>query len=267
VTADLLSIGPITVGHGDGRPVLSGLTLPPIAAGTLAILVGPNGAGKTTLLRGIAGLSAAHGHATLGGQDLLGLSPYRRAALVGYMPQALPSGSAFTVYESCLTALDLAGLRGEEAAERVLSVLGRLDALPLATRQVRTLSGGQKQIASLAVTLVRDPAVLLLDEPTSALDLGFQFRVMDHVAAVAAERGTIAIAVLHDLTLACRYADTIVVLANGALVAAGRPASVVTSALLRDIWGVSAEVRIGHDGRPRIQLEGPALARQLTDLP
>src|SRR5690606_2141873 len=155
------------------------LSLTPFEKGTLTALVGPNAAGKTTLLRGLAGLLRASGSVRLGGRELLQLSSTDYAAHVGYMPQSLPQRVALTVFEAMLGALKTSPKSGSSAEIRraAMATLDRLGIADLAMRGLDELSGGQRQLASLAQAIAREPSVLLLDEPTSALDLAHQHRV------------------------------------------------------------------------------------------
>jgi iron complex transport system ATP-binding protein len=179
------------------------------------------------------------------GADILRLSPAERARIVGYMPQALPQRVSLTIFEAMLSALHATPLNGDDrnrARERAYATLQGLGIGELAGRGLDELSGGQRQLASLGQALVREPAVLLLDEPTSALDLAHQYRVMSHVRAVAAARGIFAVVVLHDLTLACRWCDRIVVLSDGDVAADGRPEEAVTAEMLGSVYRVSGRV-------------------------
>jgi iron complex transport system ATP-binding protein len=142
--------------------------------------------------------------------------------------------------------------------DRAVAVLDRLGIADLALEPLDRLSGGQRQMAALAQALVRDPRILLLDEPTSALDLRHQFQVMATVAALARERAMQVIVVLHDIDLACRWADRIAVLGRGRLTAFGPPATAITPTILRDVWGVAASVTPDERGRVRVQVEGLA---------
>lgn len=255
-----LAVRSLTAGYRR-RPVIEALTLPPVEAGHVTALVGPNAAGKTTLLRALAGLLPAKGSVALDGRELLGLPAARHAAFVTYMPQALPQRVALTVLEATISALrasPVPGIEGDAAAarRRAAATLDRLGIGDLALASLDELSGGQRQLASLAQALAREPAVLLLDEPTSALDLHHQFRVMTLLREVARERGIVAMAVLHDLSLAARHADRVMVMARGALAAAGRPEAALTPAVLADVYHVAARVEPCTRAHPQIIVDG-----------
>ena len=214
-----LLVRDISVRFGPRR-VLDGLTLPEMRAGELTVLAGPNAAGKSTLLRAIAQLVPHRGSTMLDGRDLARLPAVERARLLGFMPQSLPSGSSLVALEP-------------------------LDAL----------SGGQRQMVSLAQAIVRDPRVLLLDEPTSALDLARQVRLLSELRRLAAE-GRVVVAVLHDLALAAQWADRIVLIHGGHVRAHGAPAEVLTPALLAEVYGVEARVEFCSRGRLMVLIDG-----------
>lgn len=258
MSAQTLHISGLTVGYGS-RCIIRDLNVSPIAAGGVTALVGPNGAGKSTLLRAIAGLLPATGKVVLNGRDLLAMSRQERAKLVGFMPQSLPAGVGLSVLETIVTALKVASPIANEKLlrRRAVAVLERLNAVHLALDPLERLSGGQRQMAGLAQALAPDPELLLLDEPTSALDLRHQFHIMRTVRELVRAGGRSAVIVLHDLALAAQWADTIVVLRGGGLHVEGPPAVAVTPDMLRDVYGVTAEV---------IDLSGGALHIAIKDL-
>lgn len=243
-----------------GRPVIRQLTLPDIRPGQLYSLIGPNAAGKSTLLRALAGLLRASGSIRLGERELLGLGLAEHARHVTYMPQTVPQGIALTVLESVLSALRASPIEStvpgsREATQRAVGVLEDIGIVQLAMEPLERLSGGQRQLVSLAQALVRGPRVLLLDEPISALDLQYQLRVMQLVRAHAAEQGTIVLTVLHDLQVAARWSDGIVVLSEGRIAAAGPPAEAITPAVLANVYGVLGRVEQGSDGTLQISVD------------
>lgn len=232
------------------REVLRGVSLPPLLPGSVTALIGPNGAGKSTLLRGIAGLQSMQGAVLLDGVDLACGPQARRAQSMVYLPQSLPSRTRLGVFEAVLSAAMAGrsegwlGARVDAAAvARVEAVLARLDLLPLASRQVEALSGGQRQLVGLAQALVRQPKVLLLDEPTSALDLYHQFQVIEAIRRATREHSLITVIVLHDINLALGCADQVMVLHDGVLAASGAPHAVIDAALIARVYRVRARVR------------------------
>lgn len=254
MTAPALTITELKV-HCRGTQILHGIDLPAIAPGTLVALVGPNGAGKSTLLRSLAGLLPTSGSLHLGDLDLLRCSRRDRAQQLGFMPQQLPDGIAMSVLETLLGALH-AGQMGQtpDAVQRAHGVLEHLGIVHLAMRPLEQLSGGQRQLVSLAQAMIREPSLLLLDEPTSALDLHHQNRVMGIVRGLA-DQGRIVVVVLHDLALAARWADRLVVLANGRVQASGSPKQTLTPTLLADVYKVDARVETCSRGHLQIAVD------------
>ena len=258
--ADALQVSDLSTGYRD-RLIIRNLSLPVFRPGEVHSLLGPNAAGKSTLLRALAGLQSATGSVRLGEQELLGLPLAEHARRVTYMPQTLPQGVALSVLESVLGALQASdtdapgepGKKGQDADQRrAVAILERVGILHLALEGLDHLSGGQRQLVSLAQSLVREPRVLLLDEPISALDLQHQLRVMRLVQELARERGMIAIMVLHDLQIAARWSEGIVMLAQGAVVATGTPAEAITPETLARVYGVHA--RVEHCSRGGLQI-------------
>lgn len=254
-----LVIEKLTAGY-PRRPVIRSLDLEPIACGEVTALVGPNAAGKSTLLLALAGLLRAQGTVRLGGRDLLRLPAGERAAITAFMPQALPQGVALTVIESVIAAIkastpDGFATSGPDARHRAAATLDRLGIVELALEPLDRLSGGQRQLVSLAQALARAPRLLLLDEPTSALDLHHQVTVMSLARDLAAEGRTV-IVVLHDLNLAARWADRVIVLDRGAAYAQGAPATALTAPVIASVYGVSARVESCSRGRPNIIIDG-----------
>lgn len=242
------------------RPVIDGLTLDPFPVGQVVALVGPNAAGKSTLMLALAGLIGAKGSVRLGEREILDLPVGERAGIVSFMPQALPQGVALSVLESVIASLKASpladfDLRGRQVHRRALATLERLAIGNLALERLNRLSGGQRQLVSLAQAVAREPRVLLLDEPTSALDLRHQAAVMGLVRELARE-GRIVVVVLHDLNLAARWADHVVVLSKGAVATQGEPETAITSEMLASVYGVQALVEHSSRGHLQVSVEG-----------
>lgn len=214
-------------------------------SGAVTALLGPNGAGKSTLLRAIAGIPRpATGTVRLDGDDLLGLRARERARRVALVEQEATTelpllaravvGLGRTPHEALL------GGRDPAAAEVVTRALADAGALPFERRELPTLSGGERQRVLLARALAQQPRLLLLDEPMNHLDIAAQLDVLELLARLAADRDVTVVAALHDLALASAYADHVVVLARGTVVAAGPTAEVLTPDLVREVYGVRA---------------------------
>lgn len=251
-----LSVSNAHVSYGR-RQIVHDLSLPALPHGSLTALIGPNGAGKSTLLRAVAGLEKMRGVVRLGDLDLTNLSVAERARRVTYMPQNLPPGLGLSVMESVIAALRVANvdgvpLSGEACLREGFQALQRIGITHLADQLLSTLSGGQRQLVSLAQLIARRPQVMLLDEPTSALDLNYQLKVMDCVRDLVREHQLIAVVVLHDINLAARYADHIAVLRQGRLYASGAASDVLDADLFAQVYGV--QVRIERCSQQTLQV-------------
>lgn len=234
-----LLINDLSVAYG-ARTIIHNVSLPALPAGSLVALVGPNGAGKSTLLRAIAGLERMQGEISLAGEDVSRLGFAERSRRLAYMPQQLPPGLALGVLESIVAALRVSGV--DNLLALAYEALVRLGIEHLAEQPLNSLSGGQRQLVALAQLLARNPQVLLLDEPTSALDLHYQLRVMNTVRERVDAHRLLAVAVLHDINLAASYADWLVVLHQGRVVACGTPEQVLEPGMLAEVYGVQARV-------------------------
>ena len=211
-------------------------------AGACVALLGRNGAGKTSFVRGLAGLLPATGQSWLDGDRLDTLAPAVRAQRIGYVPQGSgPAGVQLTTFDLILLALN--GGRGgwrvpPEHLARVEQVIALLHLEHLAQRMPADMSGGQRQMVALAAALVHRPRLLLLDEPTSALDLANQLRLLELVRAYTRREGIVTLMVLHDLNMATRYADQVMMLRGGELVHAGPTAEALSVDRIAEVFGV-----------------------------
>lgn len=264
-----LEVTGLSAGYRPRHPVLRELTLAPLVAGETVALVGPNGAGKSTLLRAIAGLIPSTGSIRLDGVELANASLRARAARMAFMPQALPHRVALSVLEGVMGSLRASPLEGDhgggsaDARERAVAAIERVGVMYLALQSLDRLSGGERQLASLAQAIVRSPRLLLLDEPTSALDLRHQVAVMSLVRELAHEgSGRVVVVVLHDLNLAARWADRVVVLERGAVRATGAPEDAITPEILGAVYGVDARVERCTRGRLQIMVDGMAAVQE-----
>ncbi|HGG65506.1 MAG TPA: ABC transporter ATP-binding protein [Rhodobacteraceae bacterium] len=241
----MFEIKEISVAY-DGRTILDRIGMG-LEQGTFTALVGPNGTGKSTLLKSIAGLIPAKGQAALAGRVL---NQNEKLKTVAYMPQDTGAQSSLTVLEVVLLGrLQSLGMRiGDDIREQAIAALGRFHLEALQDRPIGAISGGQRQLVFLAQSLFRAPKVLLLDEPTAALDLRHQLIVLDRIRATCADSGMIAMAAMHDLSLAARFADRIVFLNGGMICADGAPDKVLNPEILQQVYGVEAEVQQGQRG-------------------
>jgi iron complex transport system ATP-binding protein len=239
-----VAVANLSVDLGGSR-VLEGVSVS-AEAGEWVALIGPNGAGKTTLLRAVAGLVRSEGSVELGGEPAAAFGRRelaKRVALVPQLPLAPPEMSVAdyvllgrTPHVGYFASEGRADL---EAADRTLA---RLDLLHLAERRLGTLSGGERQRAVLARALAQEPRVLLLDEPTSTLDIGRQQQVLELVDGLRREGGLTVLSAMHDLTLAGQYADRLVLLDRGRVVASGHARDVLTRELIEEVYGAAVTV-------------------------
>ena len=226
-----------------GRTVLNDVSLA-LPAGQLVGLVGPNGAGKTTLLRALAGLVHSQGDIVVGGDALSTLALRERARRFAYLPQGhvvhwpLPARDIVALGRIPHGARDPARLAPKDA-EAVARAMQLTEVTGFSERPVTELSGGERSRVALARVLAVEAPVMLADEPTASLDPRYQIDVMTNLRD-AARRGMLVIVVSHDLGLAARFADTLLVLSQGRLVAQGPPADALSEDIMRDVFRISA---------------------------
>ncbi|MCZ4060695.1 ABC transporter ATP-binding protein [Pantoea sp. LMR881] len=239
------------------RSVIEHLHVSALPRGEVTVLLGPNGCGKSTLLRALAGLNRGRGEMWLNGQEQVQQPVARRAERVVYLPQSLPAGVHLHVLESVIVAQRASGALPHAASEaEIIALLQQLGIAHLAMRYLDQLSGGQKQLVGLAQSLVRRPELLLLDEPLSALDLNYQFHVMDLVRRETAERNIVTVVVVHDINIALRHAQHVLMLKEGRLIAEGQPDKVITPETLAEVYGVKGRIEHCSRGIPQVIVDG-----------
>ena len=230
----------------DDRVVVRDLDLQ-LTEGSFTAIVGPNGCGKSTLLRALGRLMRpTSGQVLLDGRTIARTPTREVAKVLGLLPQAPIAPEGLTVgdlvargrhpHQTWLRQWS----RDDEAV--VAEALAWTDMAGLAERPVDELSGGQRQRAWISMALAQGTDLLLLDEPTTYLDLSHQIDVLELVGRLHAERGRTVVVVLHDLNLAARYAERLVAMKDGELVASGTPAEVLTEQLLADVFDLEARI-------------------------
>ena len=234
----------VTVALG-GRPVVSGIDLQ-VPRGQWVALIGPNGAGKTTLLRAVAGLVPFDGSVELDGRSTRGLTRAELSRALAVVPQEPSTPPWMTVSEYVLLGrtphLGMLAKEGRRDVDAAARALERLDLLSYSRRRLGTLSGGEKQRVVVARALAQEARIVLLDEPTASLDIGHQQQALELLDVLRAESGLTLVAAMHDLTLAAQYADRMLLLDAGRIVADGSPRDVLTETALAEHYGASVRV-------------------------
>ncbi|MGU3357298.1 ABC transporter ATP-binding protein [Microbacterium sp. M4A5_1d] len=245
-TADhRLSAEAITLGY-DGVTIVDGLSLA-VPPGRITVIVGANACGKSTLLRALARLlTPTAGAVLLDGADIRSRPTAEVARVLGLLPQSPVAPESILVADLVARGryphqswLRRRASEDDAIVDAAMRTAGVDD---LADRSVDTLSGGQRQRVWIAMALAQQTDLMLLDEPTTYLDISHQIDVLDLLVDLNRERGTTVVMVLHELSLACRYADHLVAMSGGRIVAEGAPSDIVTADLVREVFGIDAIV-------------------------
>ena len=231
--------------------------------GELVGVIGPNGAGKSTLLRALAGvIEPSDGQRYLDGRTFREIPSRERARAIALVPQVAPIAHGFTCLELVLMGryphmgrFQIEGATDENIARQTMRLT---DTEQFAERTLETLSGGERQRVFIARALAQQPRVLLLDEPTANLDILHQLRVLGFIRKWASD-GATAIAAVHDLNMAARHCDYLILISEGRVIAAGKPEDVLTAENVRHAYGVESVIyRDPHTGALALSLLGPA---------
>jgi iron complex transport system ATP-binding protein len=241
-----ISATSLRVGYTPDRAVISDLSLK-IPGGQVTTIIGPNGCGKSTLLRAVGRLIPSQGgDVHLGNTDIGGMKRKDIAKTIGVLPQSpiAPPGLIVSDLVSRGRHPHQSWIRQWSSSdeEEVNAALEMTDVLDLADRPVDSLSGGQRQRVWISMVLAQHTEVLFLDEPTTYLDLAHSIEVLDLVNRLRRDLDRTVVMVLHDLNLAIRSSDNLVVMRDGDLIATGTPEAIITSELLKDVFELDATV-------------------------
>lgn len=255
----MITLDNLSIAHGT-KTIMQGISTT-LASGQVHVIIGPNGTGKSTLLRTLfADLPLQSGQISWQGKSLEPVHHRSRFMQqwrhdIAYMPQD-------TGLDVSLSVLEIVVLGGLEALtlhidpallEQAMNCLQAAGIAELAHQDIGSLSGGQRQMVLFAQVLMRNARLMLLDEPVSALDLHHQIAMLDLVREHTHARDLVTVIVLHDLNLACQYADNLLVFSHGTLQASGAPQATITPALLSHTYGVSLEIVYDNGGLPMVQ--------------
>lgn len=253
----------------DRTPILEDLSVD-FPGGLITTIIGPNGCGKSTLLRALSRLIPSYqGQVHLDGQDITHLKRKELAKRVGVLPQSPTAPEGLLVVDLVARGrhphqswINQWSATDEQEVMRALELTNTAD---LAERTVESLSGGQRQRVWISMVLAQHTEVLFLDEPTTYLDLSHSIDILNLVTQLKHQLGRTAVMVLHDINLAIRYSDNLVVMKDGAVKAHGTPADIITSELLKEVFGLDARIMTDpvmseHQGTriPLIVPEAPA---------
>lgn len=246
----MISVRDLTVRYGPAA-ALSGVSFA-AADGEWLGIIGPNGAGKTTLLNAVARLLPAAGDIVLGDRPAGQLTRRQLARRVAYVPQrpVLPPDMTVSEYVLLGRTAHIGYLGTETPGDRRVcaEVTARLDLTAMAGRALRSMSGGELQRVVLARAIAQEAPVLLLDEPTSALDLGRRMDALELIDEIRRERSLTILSAVHDLALAGQFADRLLLLSGGQIVAAGSPAEVLRDDVVSAHFGRGVQVLVTDDG-------------------
>jgi len=237
----MLKLQDVYAGYGS-VDVLKGIDFE-VRKGENLSIIGPNGCGKTTLLKVISGLLPYQGSVVICGENAKNMKPRRLASHIALLGQLSQAYFSYTVYDTVMMGryLHIGGMLGIASQGDkgfVEHCLNTVNLWQHKTRPLGTLSGGQLQRVFLARTLAQDPDIILLDEPTNHLDLKYQFQLIDHLKAWAKEEKRTIIGVLHDINLAMRLTQNIMVMDEGKIAAMGAVSDVLNKSLLKEVYGM-----------------------------
>lgn len=235
---------------------LKDISLPAFMPGEFIGVIGPNAAGKSSFLQALIWPKRAKARMSYDGRPLMSYSRQERTNLFGLMTQTPPQPTSLTPYEllwSLARALQLS-FSDKELEHRIEMLFEKFGLVEDGFKALHSLSGGKRQLVGAAMVLLRSPSICLLDEPTSALDLHWRLIVLDELRDYVRVENKIAIAALHDMNLALRYCDRLMLIDKGELIAFGKPGEVLTEANISSVFHVKAVVQNNVDNKPHIEI-------------
>ena len=244
----MLKISNLSFGYGS-QPILRNINLR-FRPGKMTAVIGPNATGKSTLLKCISGILRGQGDILMDGRNIKTLKAEDLANQISYLSQEGCGRAVLSVFEVVLLGKvhSLSLKVNDSEVNCVLKILRQLGIENLASRNIGELSGGQRQMVFIALALVREPNILLLDEPTTSLDLHRELEMLELIKKLTITKNMTTVVTLHQLDMAARFADEIVVLSDGEVHSTGSPATVLTSSMLRTVYQVNAAIHQASDG-------------------
>lgn len=238
---------------GASEKVLDGVSFS-AECGKVTALIGANGTGKSTLLKNMLGIYHGDGSVCFCDRNRDEMSRKERTRMVGYMTQETPLLSSLSVLDVVLLGrMETLRLKvGSEDLERAWSILCLFHMEQLADRPFYALSGGQRRMVGIAQTIAREPQILIMDEPTANLDMQKELEVLELIRAYTEQKQITTLLTLHDLNMAARYADHLVLLHDGKVYSSGEPEAVLTEETIRKTYGICAVVQNDPQGIPMI---------------
>lgn len=227
-----------------------------VKSGMVTGLIGANGAGKSTLIKSMLGILKHEGEVIIGEKNVQQLSRENLMKDVGYLIQENSFLSSLTVFETVLLGRihNLKFKADDKHIEKVWGILEMLGITDLAEKKFYALSGGQRRVVGLAQIFVKEPKVIILDEPTANLDIQNELEILELIRAYAVKMNVATLVILHEINMASRFCDNLILLNKGCVYKSGKPISVITKESIKEAYGVNVNIHINEEGLPMIYL-------------